>query len=496
MQYDPSVFSVIVTNFQDIAVFLPSRDTSKPSLYGRVHTPQPGLAIRVLAAACTWKAVCDEPFIDQPQLDLEADPDLVLPCGPPIDPNQPLTPDEEIFATHHRHSDFDFPTLVRDPERALQFFRWNAHNREHLSKVVAHPGDVITAATHDIVTIPGDLQPLYPFDHSDLPDETVAHIEATRRVSPLASAGVDGVLAKSKSFTLKVQSIIAEGSPRGICTVYRCQLTSIDACEMASPVSVCLKLFDDRFQQLYDDHDPEEDESMKKPLPIYFDAQVQELHYPADREGDGRVDPPLHRYFDAVVLADTEVLNEVAAYDKLRPVQGSLVPWFFGAHKFTLPNGLFLYGLIMEYIEGHTLASTYTRTLSDERQIDIIKSCRHCVRALDVADIRQLDWHEDQVLVYHNPTTQLDHAVLVGFASTTQTWSLEQLNLLQNYFDMWRALDPGKPADGGLKPELVWEHFAEPDDWDSTTAVDWIGANHEVEREIRARDMFAFMSVV
>ncbi|KAI0339230.1 hypothetical protein BDW22DRAFT_611201 [Trametopsis cervina] len=469
MKYDPSVFSVIVTNFQDIVVFLPSRGSSDQSLYGRVNTPQPGLAIRVLAAACTWRTTHYEPFIDQPQLDIEADPDLVLPCGPPIDPNLPLTPDEEVFATHHRRSDFDFATLVRDRARALQFFRWHVHNREHLCKVVAHPGDEITAATHDVIPIPGGTKPFFPFDHSDLPVETVAHIEATRRVSPLASAGVEDSFPKSKSFTLKVQSIIAEGSPRGICTVYRCQLTSIDGCEMASPVSVCLKLFDDRFQQLYD---------------------------VADLEADENIDETLPRYFDAAVLADQLVLNEAVTYDKLRPVQGSLVPWFFGAHKFTLPNGQFLYGLIMEYIEGYALGSTHTRALSDERQIAIIESCRHSVRALDVADIRQFDWHEDQILVYHNPTTLLDHAVLIDFAFTTQTWSLEQLNLIQNYFGMWRALRCGEKGDRGPKPELVWEHFGEPDDWDCTTAVTWTGANGEVERDIRAKDMFPFISIV
>ncbi|KAI0339229.1 hypothetical protein BDW22DRAFT_1361710 [Trametopsis cervina] len=492
MKYDPSVFSVIVTNFDDIAVFLPSGSISEPSLFGRVYTPQPGLTIRVLAAACTWRSICTERFIDRPALDNEADPDLVLPYGPPTDPNQPLTPDEEVFATHHRHSDFDFATLVRDRERALQFFRWHAHIRQHYPKVVAHPGDVITAATYDVAPIPGNPRPLYPFDHSELPDETVAHIEDARRVSPLASAGIEDAFAKSKLFTLKVQDVIAEGSSRGICTVYLCQLTSIDGCEIESPVNVCLKLFDDRFQELYSPVDPE---SMDRPLPLYFDTQFQELHYPASLE-EASIEQPLPRYFDDAVLAGNHALNEAAAYDKLRPVQGSLVPWFFGVHKFTLPNGFFLYGLIMEYIEGCTLASTSIRTLSDQRQIDIIRSCRHSVRTLDVADIRQLDWHESQVLVYQNPTTQLDHAVLMDFASTIQTWSLEQPNLIQNYFGMWLTLDSDSVGDGGPKPELVWENFGEPDDWDCTTAVSWIGENSDVEREIEARDMFPFISIV
>ncbi|KAI0339220.1 hypothetical protein BDW22DRAFT_1431831 [Trametopsis cervina] len=468
MKYDPTVFSVILTNFEDISVFLPSGRMSDQSLFGRVSTSQPGLAIRVLAAACTWSATSDSPFIAQPQPDLEVDEDLILPYGPPLNPNQPLTADEEVFATHHRHSDFDFATLVRDRARALQFFRWHAHIQQHYAKVVAHPDDVIPAATHDVVDTPDGIQPLYSFDHSELPDETVAHIEAVRRVSPLASAGVEDAFIRSRSFTLKVQNVIAEGSPRGICTVYQCQLTSIDGHNIANPISVCLKLFDDRFQQLCD---------------------------PAELEEDERIAETLPRYFDAAVVADTYVLTEAAAYEKLRPVQGSLVPWFFGAHRFTLPNGLALYGLLVEYIEGYDLGSTHVRSLSDERQVALIQSCRHGARVLDAADVSQRDWHEGQVLVHKSPTTQLEHAVLIDFASTTQTWSLEQLNLLQNYFGMWRALRCGEIVDGGPKPELVWEYFGEPDDWDSIAAASSVGKPKK-QRIIMAREMFPFISIV
>ena len=38
-------------------------------------------------------------------------------------------------------------------------------------------------------------------------------------------------------------------------------------------------------------------------------------------------------YLTSVVQADHLVMAERAAYDKLLPVQGSLVPWFYGVHK-------------------------------------------------------------------------------------------------------------------------------------------------------------------
>ena len=61
-------------------------------------------------------------FIDLPQPDMEID---AVPQGPAQDPQKPPLRNEEVFATHHRHSDFDMAALVRDRTRALQFFRWH-----------------------------------------------------------------------------------------------------------------------------------------------------------------------------------------------------------------------------------------------------------------------------------------------------------------------------------------------------------------------------------
>ena len=122
-----------------------------------------------------------------------------------------------------------------------------------------------------------------------------------------------------------------------------------------------------------------------------------------------------------------------------------------------------------------------------------IQSCRHAVRVLDVADINQRDWHSGQILLYTNPTTKLDHAVLIDFASTTQTWDLEKLNHLENYFGSLRVL-LSHEGDAGLDPDLVWEHYGEPDDWDSITAFMSVHVRGPVDRIVRARNMFPYIS--
>lgn len=108
---------------------------------------------------------------------------------------------------------------------------------------------------------------------------------------------------RSNALTLEILNVVAEGSERGICTVYRCRIISIDGVPTTIP-PLCLKLFDDRFQQM---ETPDEDEDL--------------------------TDEFLPRWFDQVVCAERDALNEAFAHEKLLPLQGSLVPWFYGIHQ-------------------------------------------------------------------------------------------------------------------------------------------------------------------
>lgn len=182
-------------------------------------------------------------------------------------------------------------------------------------------------------------------------------------------------------------------------------------------------------------------------------------------------------------------------------------PFLTFSLKFTLPDGTFLYGLLLEHIEGRDLDTEVEKELSPERQINIvclsdyhyqdqltssqIQSCRHGARVLDVADVSQRDWHAGQILLHTNPTTKLDHAVFIDFASTTQTWETEELNFLNNYFQVLRILMRKKT---GFDPELVWKYFGEPDDWDPLFAVMCERPGMEASKLVVARDMFPYIS--
>ena len=130
------------------------------------------------------------------------------------------------------------------------------------------------------------------------------------------------------------------------------------------------------------------------------------------------------------------------------------------------------------------------------RNLFQIQSCRHAARVLDVGDISQRDWHNEQILLCTNPTTNEDHAVLIDFASTTQTWEAHELNFIQNYFGILCVL-LGRERDSGLDSELVWQHYGEPDEWDPVQA--WIsttGSEGEVMRSVKGKSMFPYISSV
>ncbi|GJJ06694.1 hypothetical protein Clacol_000889 [Clathrus columnatus] len=125
--YNPSVTSIIVTNFSQITIFsLPTWKCPEP-IYDRILTYKPSLALRVLATAYLYDMAPHYSIILLPPPIIEPDETLIFPEGPTKDPGELLLPDEELFMTHHRHSDFDLATLIRDCNRAHQFFRWKEY---------------------------------------------------------------------------------------------------------------------------------------------------------------------------------------------------------------------------------------------------------------------------------------------------------------------------------------------------------------------------------
>ncbi len=57
-----------------------------------------------------------------------------------------------------------------------------------------------------------------------------------------------------------------------------------------------------------------------------------------------------------------------------------------------------------------------------------------------MADIAQKDWHSGQILLHTHPSTDLSHAVFVDFASVTQTYRIDEMNLVNNFAEALMVL--------------------------------------------------------
>ncbi|KAF9485064.1 hypothetical protein BDN70DRAFT_989108, partial [Pholiota conissans] len=447
LEYSPLTSSIIISNFREVAICLPPTTRCPEPTFEKVSTTDPSRALRVIVTAYLIMSLRpSRRYMNIPGLEAPVTQDMV---GPWQSPNAPLLSDEQIFLTHHKHSDFDLITLVHDRARALQFFRWKDYVRQHTPKVVVQPRDVLNAVTN---VLPHDAHPIYPYDASELPPDTLEHLSMIQRESSLAVAGIDNSLRESQIFALEIESVLSEGTKYGISTVYRCRITSIDNGPVLSSTPLCLKLFDDR---------------------------LQSLDVPLENDDPG--------WITEVACAQTDALTEALAYEKLCPVQGSIVPWYYGMHQFTLPNGNILYGLLIEFVEGGDLRSEYVKNLSTEEKIQTIKSIRHGIRVLDVSDICQRDWCAGQIMVHTTPAQKLTHVVLIDFASTTQTWDPDQPILLDNHSPIFLMLIRWARS-VGFAQGLIWEHFDEPDEWDPVS----VSLDH-TKRRLEARTLFPFI---
>jgi hypothetical protein len=109
----------------------PSPQTSGDVVYERSTIRGDLVRLRIIIAAYLYDAALPvRKYIYQ---QLHCDGFDIIPEGPPIDPSTPMQTDEEVFASHHRHSDFDFFALARDPDRGLQFFRWKENIEKNVS---------------------------------------------------------------------------------------------------------------------------------------------------------------------------------------------------------------------------------------------------------------------------------------------------------------------------------------------------------------------------
>lgn len=294
----------IITDMESlIIVHRPSSQSqSDPSELLYEHVVAKDLSvIRIVIAAYLYKALPEDVYIDiKPRRDTF---DIVIPSGVPIDPKTPMQSDEEVFATHHCHTDFDYYSLTHNSERALQFFRWKQWVKDNCSPVIVTKGDVVQGITNGFTRRNAELKPYYPVDQ--LPLDTMAHVRSVERSCRLKAKAIFDNFMSSNDFSLELLEDLTQEENSEVCRTFKCRIVSLDGQNIgdASP-ALCVKFFDDRFHPM---DPPDSDEGI-----LGLGVRWWWMEY---------------------TDAETRIKNEDMTYKRLDFLQGSLIPWYYGSHS-------------------------------------------------------------------------------------------------------------------------------------------------------------------
>ncbi|KIY69341.1 hypothetical protein CYLTODRAFT_372954 [Cylindrobasidium torrendii FP15055 ss-10] len=456
--------NIICTDLRWLFILRLSKTNPKAVIYECLRLDPELVAARVVLAAYIHETLPNNAYLTYPQTIAAFDPPTVHGCQ--VDPSIPMLPDEEVFATHKRHHDFDLYMLMNRPALALQFLRWKSHMQTCVSEIhTVRSGDNLLCSTDGFAKQHHLLVPYWPVDIQTIPTSTMECIRAVARPHALDEPARIR-LAASAAFELEISDQLAPGrEPRGA-TVHRCRITSIDgeAILSAGAQNLCVKLFDDRLLDVYPPEEPEE----------------------------GTVDADADWWVNWSTSEEC-VRREHVTYQQLSYAQGSLVPWYYGAHKFIRPDGHHLYGILMEYIpDAQMMADIASKSeeLEVVYRIELIRNARHLVRAMQYSDVSQHDFHREQFMVLNTP---VPHLVMYDFArasTSTKPEKHEQGDYLEMLWLLVRSkLHKGQDGDTFLA------HYGEPEVWDmvsGTVPLEEKGG----PRWISAQDPFAWVYTV
>jgi hypothetical protein len=224
---------------------------------------------------------------------------------PPYYDDKSLT-DEEVFRTKHRISDFNILRISDDREGALQLFRWKVHVENHISPKITSAGDILECTTNEFD------QRYHPprgvCGTKPISPPTLQHMENILRPNPLSSVLLL-TLNDSKRFTIKLGRALGDSNLKNaIARVHLCLIETIDDHPIQNCPELVVKIFDDRFMKL---RNPYNEDGV--------------LEYNGDFNAND--------WFRSVVTAEWHVRGELTAFEKMKMAQGSLIPYFYGAHK-------------------------------------------------------------------------------------------------------------------------------------------------------------------
>ncbi|KAF8504255.1 hypothetical protein JB92DRAFT_2967740, partial [Gautieria morchelliformis] len=110
--------------------------------------------------------------------------------------------------------------------------------------------------------------------------------------------------------------------------------------------------------------------------------------------------------------------HEAWAYERMRALQGRGVPWSYGFCKCVLPNGEWMFGHVMEFVDGPTLdmKTADELGLDDAGIFNLADSLCLTIYEMHECGIIHKDIKEDNVIILFDPSNQHCDAMLLDFA--------------------------------------------------------------------------------
>ena len=263
-----------------------------------VHLKDDLRAFRIISAAYLLEAMPPFTYLNPPQ---EPEGKYVFWLPPRYYDEKPLT-DEEVFRTKHRISDFDILKLLDDREAAFQFFRWKRYVEKHVSPNITCAGDTLECTTN------GFDQQYHPprgLFSKPIPPSTLQHMANILRPNPLSST-LRSALNDSRHFTIKLGRSLGDNNV--MTRIHLCRIERIDELPIENCPELIMKIYDDRFMEMASPYDEGEKQ--------LYDQSTS-----------------THVLFHYALTAEWHMRGELTAYEKMEVAQGSLIPYFYGAHK-------------------------------------------------------------------------------------------------------------------------------------------------------------------
>lgn len=295
---------ILLTDLQSLFVIHPPDENDGVLKYESRQINRRLDVLRVCVAAYLYESLPEYIYFRIP---FEPDHlEEVLPTGAPNNPSLSFIPDDVVFRTSHRNSDFDYYSLTTNRDRALQFFRWRSYIKETVKLKHVPSGVSIVGETNGFQKMHCLYDPVCPAE--GLPKDTESYIESCKR--PALFPEVASPLNASNSFRIELLEDFTHTSHKKapefkICSTYRCRITEIDGQPTDIPQELVVKLYDDRFYPM--------DEPFESP-------------------------PSVAWWFLSFTTAEDNIRREISAYEKMKHAQGSVIPHFYGSHKVVISS--------------------------------------------------------------------------------------------------------------------------------------------------------------